>query len=120
MLSGSLSSFLNIAKSSGIVLSTEVMNNIDQTLASPDLDQYKWHALVDRNFMHLNLHWPAMSKVTGREITSDGNYNGGLWTMFHHIVVSTNIDPDIVANAIKDFVQRFILCSTCRNHFLRM
>ncbi len=107
-------------RSSGLLLSTEAMNEIEYTITTPDMDAVKWAFVMDGNFKDAKVEWPALSKIRGREITSTNNFYGGLWTLFHHIVVSSNQDPDIVAETLKDFVSHFILCSTCRNHFLRM
>ncbi len=107
-------------KSSGLRFPTGTIDDIEHTVTSTHIDRVKWNDLMDAKFKDYIQEWPALSKVTGREIDSKENFNGGLWMLFHHLIVSSKKDPDTVTENIKGFVKHFIACSECRNHFLRM
>ncbi len=106
-------------KLSGLPLPNGVIDNFDNYITSTDLDNEKWVYIVHRTFIGIEIQWPAVSKMSMRDIGSIENFNSGLWALFHHLILSSK-DPDNVAEAIKNFVQHFITCRFCHYHFMRM
>ncbi len=83
-------------------------------------DSKSWASITQQHLNDIKLQWPAISKMTDRDIDSHDNLYGGLWTLFHHLILSFPKDTDRVAEAIKGFVKHLISCQTCNYHFMRM